>query len=62
MCQWQLSQVLGVAGLSSQQREMLTKIRITHPSDNMCAFKTMMEGILKEKQGKVWKIKFRGDD
>ncbi|KAF8418313.1 hypothetical protein EV426DRAFT_679800, partial [Tirmania nivea] len=45
--------------LSSQQRQILDDLKITQPSDNMCAINTMIEGILKKKERK-WKIKFRG--
>lgn len=49
--------------LSAKERETLATIGIqAHTSEISSALESVMGGILKEKKGKEWKIKFRGDD
>ena len=51
------------ADLSQQQRETLAGIGTqAQPGEISSSLKTTINGILKEKKGKQWKIKFRGDD
>ena len=51
------------ADLSPQQRETLAKIGIQAQTGEISsALKTTIGGILKEKKGKEWKIRSRGDD
>ncbi|RPB22322.1 hypothetical protein L211DRAFT_769603, partial [Terfezia boudieri ATCC MYA-4762] len=48
--------------LSSQQRQKLAEVGIAPSSEITSALGEMMAGILKEKEEKMWKIEFRGDE